>query len=318
MRRIDLLCKMLGPFFIASVAAYSVKAAILVNLAMNLVSVILEYPAIAWVYWRVPELQRCRTPYAGMSFPTQSERDSLREMQESSFVSFFVNARKDVISYFTHSVVLPSFAGSVLYCTVLSFGGQMVTYLLAQGIDGNLVAIARTFSVAFELIATWAAPILIGRIGPTRSGLWFLMSQAISLSIGTILFRSPALPHTMATFSLVLATVLSRVGLRGYDLCAQILVQDSVEPDLRGVFSSVEAGWQNAFELGSFMLTIICSRPSQFPVPVYASCAMVWLACLLHSIFVRSERGHLLHLNPKAWTHAVRSRLGHARRDAVL
>lgn len=49
MRRIDLVCKLVGPLFIALVAAYSIAIAILTTLGWNLVSVIVEYGAIAKV-----------------------------------------------------------------------------------------------------------------------------------------------------------------------------------------------------------------------------------------------------------------------------
>lgn len=49
MRRIDLICKLIGPFFIAIIDGISTETAILVNLGMNCVSVIIEYFAIAKV-----------------------------------------------------------------------------------------------------------------------------------------------------------------------------------------------------------------------------------------------------------------------------
>lgn len=49
MRRIDLTCKLFGPFFIALVDSFSTKVAILVNLGMNIASVAVEYHAIAQV-----------------------------------------------------------------------------------------------------------------------------------------------------------------------------------------------------------------------------------------------------------------------------
>ena len=49
MRRIDLACKLLGPLFIAFIDGISTELAILVNLVMNLVSVPMEYFAIARV-----------------------------------------------------------------------------------------------------------------------------------------------------------------------------------------------------------------------------------------------------------------------------
>lgn len=49
MRRIDLICKLVGPFFISMIDGLSTEIAILANFGMNLASVIVEYYAIAKV-----------------------------------------------------------------------------------------------------------------------------------------------------------------------------------------------------------------------------------------------------------------------------
>lgn len=49
MRRIDLTCKLVGPLFIALIDGVSTEIAILVNLGMNVASVVVEYFAIAKV-----------------------------------------------------------------------------------------------------------------------------------------------------------------------------------------------------------------------------------------------------------------------------
>jgi len=49
MRRIDLICKLGGPFFISMIAGISTEKAIIVNFGMNMVSVVVEYFAIARV-----------------------------------------------------------------------------------------------------------------------------------------------------------------------------------------------------------------------------------------------------------------------------
>jgi solute carrier family 40 (iron-regulated transporter), member 1 len=49
MRRIDLICKLLGPLFIALVDGISTEVAIIVNFGMNVLSVGIEYFAIAKV-----------------------------------------------------------------------------------------------------------------------------------------------------------------------------------------------------------------------------------------------------------------------------
>lgn len=49
MRRIDLICKLLGPLFIALIDGISTETAIIVNFGMNVCSVIIEYYSIAKV-----------------------------------------------------------------------------------------------------------------------------------------------------------------------------------------------------------------------------------------------------------------------------
>lgn len=69
-----------------------------------------------------------------------------------------------------------------------------------------------------------------------------------------------------------------------------------IEAEARGAFSSTEAAWQNFFEICSYISTMIFSRPDQFKWPALISVIAVTLAGLLYAVFVRIQRGHLLHL----------------------
>jgi iron-regulated transporter 1 len=113
----------------------------------------------------------------------------------------------------------------MLYLTVLSFSGQMVTFLLSKGYTSLEVGIARTVSVAFELSATWMAPLVISRIGAVRGGIWFINWQIATLISATAIFCSDIAPKAAAS-GLVIGVIASRIGLWGFDLCAQNIVQD--------------------------------------------------------------------------------------------
>ncbi|KOC09281.1 iron-regulated transporter [Aspergillus flavus AF70] len=277
MRRIDLICKLIGP------------------LAIALVDVV-EYFSIARVYYEVPELQERKTKADHDSPSRESDQQSIMARLSHYWHRLTRTALGDFASYFRHPVFLPSFAGALLYLTVLSFAGQTVTWLLSTGYDSTQVGIARTLAVAFEVLATWIAPWLMGRIGPTRAGLWLANWQLASLVAGiSIFWIFPDQPLISAS-GLVGGTILSRVGLRGFDLCVQILVQEGVEAENRGNFSSIEAAWQNAFEIGSFISTIVFSQPDQFEWPALISVIAVGLAGMLYTLFVRMQRGHLIHV----------------------
>jgi iron-regulated transporter 1 len=102
----------------------------------------------------------------------------------------------------------------------------MVTYLLSAGYNSTQVGIARTLSVVIEVLATWIAPWLMGRIGPVRAGLWLVNWQIVCLVAGTSVFWAFSDQPNMSASGLVVGTILSRMGLRGFDLCAQIIIQE--------------------------------------------------------------------------------------------
>jgi solute carrier family 40 (iron-regulated transporter), member 1 len=109
----------------------------------------------------------------------------------------------------------------------------MVTYLLSVGYTPLDVGIARTVSTVFELSATWVAPLLMNRIGAVRGGIWSLSWQMAWLAAGVAWFFSSSDIRGTETEGVVVAdtalavcVAFSRVGLWGYDLCAQTVVQD--------------------------------------------------------------------------------------------
>ena len=187
----------------------------------------------------------------------------------------------------------------------------MVTYLISAGYNSFYIALVRTLSVVFELSATWIAPRLMKRIHPTRAGMWFLSWQMLWLGAAVSFFWAEPRPIVAAS-GLVAGTILSRIGLWGYDLSAQFIIQEvcatledlfgnhlilfkEVQGSYRGSFSSTEASFQNAFELLSYVTTIIWSRPNQFRYPVLVSVIATYVSGFLFGKFLRRRRGHLLH-----------------------
>lgn len=241
MRRIDLVCKLLGPFFISIMDGISTETAILVNLGMNCTSVVVEYITIArvsqpnhtskimcsfnQVYYQVPELQHPKT----MPTIATHNDENIQQPSQGPWTLLKKAAKKsyqDLRLYFKHPVFIPSFSVALLYCTVLSFGGVMVTYLLSNGYTSTEIAIARTVSVAFEVLATWIGPWLMTKIGPVRAGLWFSSWQLGCLAVGISIFWKYTDNVLISTLGLVCGSMLSRVGLWGFDLSAQIIIQE--------------------------------------------------------------------------------------------
>ncbi|KAI5463355.1 Ferroporti-1 [Mariannaea sp. PMI_226] len=292
MRRIDLVCKLFGPFLIGVLDGISTETAILVNLAMNCISVVIEYFSIAKVYHQVPELQRPKTT---RSLTPEHNPERAQVKRWTLIMRAVKKSGKDLALYLRHPALMASLACALLYLTVLTFSGQMVTYLLAAGYTPLQVAATRTVSVTFEVLATWLAPWLIGRIGPVRAGLWFSSWQVICLTVGMYIFWKGEDEGLVSALGLVCGTILSRLGLWGFDLSTQLIVQDEVEEESRGAFSAVEASFQNVFEMCSYTMTVVLSSPDQFRWPATISVGATLCAWALYTRFVRKRRGHLIH-----------------------
>ncbi|KAK3904041.1 Ferroporti-1 [Staphylotrichum tortipilum] len=316
MRRIDLFCKLLGPLAVALIATASVPVAVYITLGMNLASVFVEYICVERVYRMVPALHRqinappsSQVDTVGHGPPDASQTQSRAKLDTLCGMASQALMIPALRLYFSHPAAIPSFALSLLYLTVLAFSGQMLTFLLASNINQWQVGVIRAVSTVFELSATWITPRLTRHIGVLRTGLWSINWQMTWLAAGLTWFlyfhHHTTYPSTspLPAAGLAAAVALSRAGLWGFDLSAQNIVQDEVEGDRRGLFSSVEAAIQNLFDLLAWALTIIWPDPVSFQWPVIISVVAVYAAGGLYAYFLRERRGHLVHpprcLRPK-------------------
>ncbi|KAK3672453.1 hypothetical protein LTR78_007760 [Recurvomyces mirabilis] len=247
------------------------------------------------VYSRVPDL---RLPKPSREHAPVSHNTSQARQIQQRLISPFTDARRALTHYSHHRAFTPSLTLALLYLTVLSFSGQMTTYLLSAGLNTFYIGLIRSLSVLIELSATWLAPRLMFRISPARSAMWFLNWQILWLA-GTVTFFwswEGRRGGMVAAWGLAVGTIMSRVGLWGYDLSAQVIIQTEVEVVHRGSFSTTEAALQNLFELLAYALTIALPQPRQFKFPVLVSGVVVLAAGFLYAYYLRSRRGHLVHI----------------------
>jgi solute carrier family 40 (iron-regulated transporter), member 1 len=172
----------------------------------------------------VPELQQPKTKSREETLDGIAEHESRFAHNWRHIQKIIQKSAQEFSFYFHHPVFLPSFAGALLYFTVLSFAGQMVTYLLSASYNATHIGIVRTLSVGFEILATWLAPWLMGSIGPIRAGIWLASWQMVCLVAATAVIWVLSNRPTISAFVLVGGRIPSRVGLRGFDLCTQIII----------------------------------------------------------------------------------------------
>ncbi len=258
------------------------------------------------MYDAVPNLARSTGSQEAAKFSTNEDElvpfqmgvitpEPRPDVQQNSISSKLQEMISPWQEYATSPVFLASLALSILYLTVLSFGAQMVTYLLSVGFTAIQISFVRMIGVAIELSATWAAPVLMRRIGSVRSGLWFINWQLGCILAAVAVFQLYGSSTRIAGIGLVAGVLTSRVGLWGFDLCVQYLIQETVPPSNRGRYSATEMALQNLFELLSFASTMIFARPEQFRYPVLMSAGAVVAASLCFTTYVKRNRGHLFH-----------------------
>ncbi|KAE8377340.1 hypothetical protein BDV26DRAFT_281959 [Aspergillus bertholletiae] len=131
----------------------------------------------------------------------------------------------------------------------------------------------------------------MNKIGPIRSGLWFLNWQFGCLAAAVAAFAFLDNNSQFVAVSLIVGVALSRIGLWGFDLSVQFLVQEGVEEHARARFSSTEMALQSIFELLSFATTIIFPLPAQFKYPVYFSYGAIAMAAICFAAYVPKARG---------------------------
>jgi len=148
-------------------------------------------------------------------------------MARSTFTERLKAKLEDIVTplkaYCCHPAFSASFALSLLYLSLLSFGSQMVAYLLMVGFSASEISVVRAVAVGFELTATWIAPKAMNAIGPIRAGLWFINYQALSVGIAVAAFINAA-TDKLGAAGLVGGVILSRIGLWGFDLSAQVII----------------------------------------------------------------------------------------------
>lgn len=299
MRRIDLFCKLVSPLAIALLDGVSSAIAISVTLTINVASIFVEYLLIAWVYRRTPALSNQES--AQVLTDADADADGSRDQSFCALPKKTISSILEQARAYTKShAFLPSLSLSMLYLTVLSFSGQMVTYLFTIKhplLNSTHIGILRTIATILEISSTYVAPILIHRVGTVRAGIWSLSWQFLTLTPGVATFWiAPSISPTTGTFLFIASVILSRIGLWSFDLTAQLLVQNSIDANHRGSFSATESSLQNFFELCTFAMTIIWSEPEEFVYPATISLVAVYTAAAFYARYVRVERGHLLHL----------------------
>ncbi|MCJ1341506.1 hypothetical protein MMC09_006802 [Bachmanniomyces sp. S44760] len=162
MRRIDLICKLAAPVFVALIVAAfgSNRCCVLTIAGMNCISWGIE-ALTAYQVWRTtPRLQERRDVLSSISSVTADTRinNSLERFNNVAAKAFEDQIQR-LKQYFASDVWIPSVALAMLHISVLSYSATLITYLLNSGFSVTLITTARASSSVVEISSTFVAPV---------------------------------------------------------------------------------------------------------------------------------------------------------------
>lgn len=298
MKRIDLFCKTMAPITIGSLMAFGSSVGTIIIAVWNAVSLAVEYQLVFQTYSAYSALSGKDNNSANERTPlvvaqqnqdnhtcTEEAADSINQVHSITFMEFV-----------HHRIFPASLAVSMLYLTVLSFGGIMVSYLNMVGYTYWSLGILRAVAGIAGIASTYIMPYLSAKIGIIRTGIWALWFESFTLAPVVLSLTSWGTQSVWGPFMLFGGMSLSRIGLWVFDIAETLLLQQYVDNSQIGSVS----GWQhslcNVFDLLQYVLTAIVSDPKDFSIPAFISLLAVVGATISYTFFVKRERGHLIHL----------------------
>ncbi|ORY44922.1 hypothetical protein BCR33DRAFT_697593 [Rhizoclosmatium globosum] len=302
LRRIDLICKLAAPLAVSLVAIpLTVPETMLIVSGFALLSIPIELSLLTKVYNALPELQtRIRTFPTPTTIPNTSSPASAVSITPPILIEELAPPPLTLYQawkkYLNHQTFLASLSLSLLYLTTLSFGPTMITYLLTLSYTPTFLAVMRSLSVIAGLVATYTTPVLLRNLGLIRTGVISLWSQVASLLPVLLSFYVPGNPGLQA-FLFFTGVTFSRLGLWSFDMVQMQIVQETVvgEEDV-GVFNGCEFALQNGFELASYIITMIFSKPEEFVVGVWLSVGAVGCGAFVFTVFAARRRARIIRL----------------------
>jgi iron-regulated transporter 1 len=279
LKQIDLSCEVAAPLLAGLllspvVSGESMQLGFYLILAWNLLSFIFEYALLRWIYarhqkqlQRSVELQSQDTVALSSSTSGATVSQASRAVEATSWGAFW-----------RMPVAATIFAYALLWCTVLSPHGPVLTAFLSAGgqLDERALGVFRAAGAFLGILPTLFVPALLRRWPIRCVAFTFICFQAFCLVVAvTVLADTP-----YALFCFLLLIALSRIGLYGYSLCEIQLRQDLVPEALRGSTSGKLSVLTNACGLLIVGLSVLWGSVEDFHKLAIFSTASVCLAAM--------------------------------------
>lgn len=203
-------------------------------------------------------------------------------------------------TYAHQGVFLCSIAFIFLFITVLHSGPLMLSFLASLGLNRTIIAVFYASCAIGGIIATFATPYVISKLKVVKGGLYCVWFQLTSLIVGTTMLAiyyfmgDPLQPKCnafclMCAIPFLVAIIVSRFGLYGFDLAEIQIMQLYVAEKDRGTVNATEKSLTKVAELVIYLFAVLLSKPSQFFFLATISTAFIGMAAITYTIWCRTK-----------------------------
>ena len=156
-RRIDLMCKLIGPLVISLIitASGSTTTGVLAVAGMSCISWTIEICSARLVWRSSKKLQAAKNSTEGCR---RSVNPHIGEQQKSLLQDTIHGQLRQFKQYFGTNVWVPSLSLAILHFSVLSYNATFITYLLNSGFSLLAITVARALGTVVEVSSTFIVP----------------------------------------------------------------------------------------------------------------------------------------------------------------
>eukprot|EP00088_Acartia_fossae_P000793 TRINITY_DN10310_c0_g1_i1.p1 TRINITY_DN10310_c0_g1~~TRINITY_DN10310_c0_g1_i1.p1 ORF type:complete len:602 (+),score=157.62 TRINITY_DN10310_c0_g1_i1:114-1919(+) len=315
-RTIDLCCLTFAPVVAGLLFSYTSYMVVTVVLAAwNLISMVAEYTLLFIIYRDYPQLKE----------KPELEEEEKKQKKKNWVMDKITGSALGWKKYFTHTVRNAGLGLAFLYMTVLGFDNITWAYALLQCVPewvlGILVAVSGFCGVA----GSRTYPHLRSKLGVERSGVVGMSILVFCLTFCVLSIWLPGSPFDPLTDSLqphanmanstatqdyveqkcgaadaavdfvsvgtmLAGIIIARFGLWIADLSITQILQENVQPRIRGVIGGVQNSLNSAMDLVKFIFVFILPHENTFGILILLSYCFVSTGALFMTSYAYKKR----------------------------
>jgi len=312
-RTVDLLCQTFAPVLAGWLFSYTSYIVVAIVVAgWNLFSVIAEYTLLFIIYRDYPQLQ-------------EKHDSNEKENKGNWFLNNITGSLSGWSKYFTHQVRNAGLGLAFLYMTVLGFDNITWAYSLLQCVPEWVLGILVAVSGFIGVLGSLAFPTLRKRMGVERSGVLGMSILVFCITFCVVSIWLPGSPfdptaeqdepvlsnstaqidyvkekcssHTggatinfISVGTMLTGIIIARFGLWIADLSITQILQENVQPQIRGVIGGVQNSLQSVMDLVKYVFVLVLPLENTFGILILLSYSFVSTGALFMLSYAFKKR----------------------------